>query len=257
MLLCCLILAGCSSYTVPDQDVPSLVDPTEEDRKLDALKDGRRLIDEREQDDNLNKAIRLLHWQASQKPDSAELQRLAAEACSRALELLDPKKPEDRARHQMLRQIGRPHADAAVHLAPDDGVARYWRACILLHEANAEQSLGKTKEAMAELEKAESLAPAVDDGGPSRMRGKVLSEMPMLLGGSLSKAVAAYKRSLEQSPDRITTHLWLGEAFISAKKTDLARKELEWVVAAKPRKGHEKEDGTDQQEAAEKLKSLK
>jgi tetratricopeptide (TPR) repeat protein len=215
------------------------------------------MIEDREKDDNLNKAIRLLHWHATQEPLSADVQALAAEACSRALELLDPAKPADQDRHQLLRQIGRAHADEAVRLAPQNGAARYWKGCILLHEANAERSLSKTNQAIAELEKAETLEAAIDDGGPSRMKGKVLAEMPYLLGGSLTKAVAAYRKSLAVSANRITTHLWLGEAYLEAKKPGLARTELEWVVAAKPRPGHEKEDGAEQKEAAEKLTSLK
>ena len=257
LILAVAAAAGCSDTSEVEAGPALMGEVTSQDQNVDPLKEGRRLIEERERDDNLNKAIRMLHWHADQKPQSAEVQLLAAEACSRALELLDPAKPADRPRHQMLRQIGRAHADEAVKLAPDSGAARYWKGCILLHEANAERSLGKTNQAIAELDKADALEPAVDDGGPSRMKGKVLSEMPALFGGSLSKAVAAYKKALRLSANRITTHLWLGEAYLDAKKADLARSELQWVVAAKPRPGHEKEDGAEQKEAAEKLSSLK
>jgi tetratricopeptide (TPR) repeat protein len=257
-LLCWPLFAVACSETPEGPVTPALMaEPSAHEKGLDPVTVGRRLIEEREQDDNLHKAIRLLHWHATQKPQSVDLQILAAEACSLALELLDPKKADDKASHRLLRQLGRPHADEAVRLAPGNGAAHYWRGCMLLHEADAEQSLGKTNEALRDLEKAESLQPSVDDGGPSRMKGRVLAEMPFLFGGSLSKAVAAYRKSLEIAPDRITTHLWLGEAYLEAKKPELARKELDWVVAAKARPGHEKEDGKDQREAAEKLKTLK
>jgi len=257
LILAVFAFAGCSDTPDVEAAPTGIEEPTPQEKKLDPVKTGRELIEEREKDDNLNKAIRLLHWHATETPASADVQILAAEACSRALELLDPAKPADRDSHQKLRQIGRAHADEAVRLAPQNGAARYWKGCILLHEANAERSLGKTNQAIAELEKAEALEPAIDDGGPSRMKGKVLSEMPFLFGGSLTKAVACYRKSLEVSANRITTHLWLGEAYIEASKTGLARKELEWVVAAKPRPRHEKEDGDEQKEAAEKLKTLK
>jgi len=257
LILTVFAAAGCSDTPDVEAEPSRISEPTPQEKTADPVKTGRELIENREKDDNLDKAIRLLHWQASQQPASAEAQTLAAEACSRALELLDPAKPADRERHQMLRQIGSAHADEAVRLAPESGAARYWKGCLLLHEANAERSLGKTNKAIAELDKAETLEPAIDDGGPSRMKGKVLAEMPYLFGGSLTKAVAAYKKSLSASPNRITTHLWLGEAYLEAKKPGLARTELEWVVAAKPRPGHEKEDGAEQKEAAEKLTSLK
>ena len=257
LILAVVAATGCSD--TPDVKAePSLIgEATSQEQTLDPVKAGRQLIDEREKDDNLNKAIRMLHWHAQQKPQSADIALLAAEACSRALELLDPAKAPDRPRHQTLRQIGRAHADQAVTLAPDNGAARYWKGCLLLHEANAERSLGKTNQAIAELDKADTLEPKVDDGGPSRMKGRVLSEMPSLFGGSVSKAIAAYKKALSLSANRITTHLWLGEAYLEAKKPDLARSELQWVIAAKPRPGHEKEDGLEQTEATEKLNSLK
>ncbi len=257
LILAVFAAAGCSDTPDVEAEPSGLSEPTPQEKQLDPVKAGRELIEDREKDDNLDKAIRLLHWHASQQSASAEVQTLAAEACSRALELLDPAKPADRDRHQKLRQIGRAHADEAVRLAPGSGAAHYWRGCLLLHEANAERSLGKTNQALAELDKADALQPAIDDGGPSRMKGKVLSEMPSLLGGSMTKAVAAYRKALSLSPNRITTHLWLGEAYLEASKPGLARTELEWVVAQKPRPGHEKEEGAEQKEAADKLKSLK
>jgi tetratricopeptide (TPR) repeat protein len=257
LILTVFVAAGCSDTPEVEAERARIDEPTPQEKKLDPVKAGREMIEGREKDDNLNKAIRLLHWHASQTPGSADVQILAAEACSRALELLDPAKPADRDSHQKLRQIGRAHAEEAVRLAPENGPARYWKGCILLHEANAERSLGKTNQAIAELDKAQALDPKIDDGGPARMKGRVLSEMPYLFGGSLTKAVACYRKALDVSANRITTHLWLGEAYIEASKPGLARTELEWVVAAKPRPGHEKEDGAEQKEAAEKLKSLK
>src|SRR5947209_17844738 len=120
-----LFAVACSDAPEVPVEPVTMQDLSADEQKMDAVAVGRRLIDEREQDDNLDKAIRLLHWHAAQKPESADLQRLAAEACSRALEPLDPKKPSDQARHQTLRKMGRSHADAAVRLAPDNGEAHY------------------------------------------------------------------------------------------------------------------------------------
>ena len=249
------LIAGCASGPEPAPDTTP--DATPEEQQADPLKHGREWIDQRESGDNLDRAVRMLEWHAAKKPDSPQIQTLATEAYSRSIERLQENKANEQAKIQTLLARGKPHADAAIKLAPDSGETQYWRACLLLHEADYHQSLGKANEALALLDKAEVSAPKTDDGGPSRMKGRVLAEMPGLFGGSLKKAVESYKKSLQAAPNSITTHLWLGEAYNEGKKPDLARKEFEWVLAAKPREGHEKEDGADRKKAEDLLKTLK
>jgi tetratricopeptide (TPR) repeat protein len=252
-----LAVPGCLEPPEPQEPPTPVAAPHSEDQAADPLKRGRDLIEHREQGDNLEHAIRLLEWHSSQNPQSAAIHVLAAEAYSRSLEAMGDRKLEERPRVRQVLAKAKPHADEALKLDPKSGEAFYWKACLLLHEADIEKSLGRANEALKLLDQAEALNPAIDEGGPTRMKGRVLQELPGLFGGSTSKAIACYKRSLELAPNCITTHLWLGEAYTDARKYDLARRELEWVVAAPPRPGHEKEDGDDQKEAADKLKSLK
>ncbi len=142
-------------------------------------------------------------------------------------------------------------------LHPGDGAAWYWLATNQLHLADAEQTLWRAKAALKNLDKADELAPKVDEGGPSRMRGKVLCDMPGLLGVSVAKGVESFRKSLGLAPDCITTHLWLGQAYAGAGKHDLAKKELDWVIAAKARPGHEKEDAKSKKDAQDALQKLK
>jgi tetratricopeptide (TPR) repeat protein len=144
-----------------------------------------------------------------------------------------------------------------VRLAPDDGVAQFWLGCLLLHAADAERSYGRLKESLPHLELAEKLAPATDDGGPARMLGRVYQETPGgFLLGSKPEAIKWYKKSLEVAPDALSTHLWLGETYIASSKSDLARPELERVVATKARGGHEKEEGLYRQQAEALIQKL-
>jgi tetratricopeptide (TPR) repeat protein len=251
-------LFGCASPPAapgPDDSLQA-GELDEAEMKEDPVPAATRLIEERETPGRLDHAIALLEWHVEHRPDSAQLQQLLAEAHSRAAEMLDPAKPDDRPAHLQHRTEGRKHGEQAVKLDPNSGAAHYWLAANLLHAADAERSLGRAKDALKHLEQAEQLSPGIDEGGPSRMRGKVLADMPGIFGGSTSKAIASYRRSLELAPDCMTTHLWLGEAYLDAKKTDLARKEFERVIAAKPRPGHEKEDGDDRQKAQELLRKL-
>lgn len=255
--LALLAVPGCLE---PPEPAPEPAPPpaiAAEDQGADPVKTGRDLIEHREEDDNLDRAIRLLESHSAKEPESAVLHQLIAEAYSRSLEALGTRKSEERTRVRQLLARAKPHADEALRLDPTSAEAFYWKACLLLHEADVERSLGRAKEALKLLDQAEHLNLALDDGGPSRMKGRVLQELPGLFGGSTSKAIACYLKSLEIAPNCITTHLWLGEAYTDARKYDLARKELEWVIGASPRPGHEKEDGDDQKEAREKLKSLK
>ena len=254
-----MILAiGCSSTPEPmagDQGWQR-VKLTGDDEKADPLKAAPKLIEEREKPGSLDHAIALLTWHSERSPQSAELHQLLAEAHARSAEALDVQKEEDRPYHKAHYTEGIRQAEEAIRLAPDSGPARYWHACNLLHAADAERSLSRANAALKELDAADKISPDVDQGGPSRMRGKVLNDMPGLFGGSTSKAIASFQHSLKIAPNVGTTHLWLAEAYLSAKKNDLARKELEWVAAAKPRPGHEKEDGENRQKALELLKKL-
>jgi tetratricopeptide (TPR) repeat protein len=252
-----LLAIGCSTSGPPPKDHAwQKVSLSADDEKGDPLKTAPKLLEQREQPGSLDHAIALLTWHVERNPGSADLHQLLAEAHSRAAEALDAQKEEDRPYHKYHYDEGIRHADEAVRLAPNSGPAHYWRAANLLHAADAERSLGRAKEALKELDIADQHSPGVDQGGPSRMRGKVLHDMPSLFGGSVSKAISSFQRSLKIAPNVGTTHLWLGEAYLSAKKNDLARKELEWVANAKPRPGHEKEDGENRQKALELLKKL-
>jgi tetratricopeptide (TPR) repeat protein len=229
---------------------------TSEEQKHDPLTAARKLLDLPEVAGNLDHAETLLAWHVERHPENPELQLLLAEAHSRAAEKLELAKPGDRAAHQRHRTEGLQHAELALKMMPNNGIAHYWVAALQLHIADAERSLGRAKEAIKHLDRADELTPAVDEGGPARLRGKVLADIPALFGGSLSRAIASYRRSLEVAPYHITTHLWLGQAYLDAKKPDLARKELEAAATGKLRPGHEKEDGDDQKKAQELLKKL-
>lgn len=252
------LLTACATSTgpMPDDHPWERVNLSAEDQKSNAADLAPKLIEEREKPGSLDHAIALLRWHVERNPQSADLRALLAEAHSRAAEALDTRKSEDLPYHAYHRTEGIRQAEEALRIAPQNGPAHYWRAASLLHAADAEQSLGRAKDALKELDLAERLSPQVDQGGPARLRGKVLHDMPAIVGGSVSKAIESYLRALKVAPDCVTTHLWLGEAYLSAKKNDLARKELDWVLSAKAKPGHEKEDAEDKQKAQELLKKI-
>jgi len=241
---------------MPDEHAWEGVRLSAAEQQTDPLPQARTMIDLRENTGSLDHAIALLRFHVERHPESTDLRLLLAEAHSRSAEALDLEKREDQPHHLYHRTEGLKHAREAVKLSPDNGPAHYWLAANLLHAADGERSLSRAKEALQELDRADKLSPNIDDGGPSRMRGKVLHDMPALFGGSLSKAIVSLKRAVEIAPEAPTAHLWLAEAYVDAKQPDLARKELETVVSAKARPHREKEDGADKQKAQELLKKV-
>jgi hypothetical protein len=91
------------------------------------------------------------------------------------------------------------------------------------------------------------VAPAECSAGPSN---------GPLFGGSITKAIGSYRRSLKIAPDCIETHLWLAQVLANCHQDALARSELEWVIAAKPWPGHEKQDEGDQKTGEDLLRKL-
>jgi tetratricopeptide (TPR) repeat protein len=237
--------------------IPARVMLSDAENQVDPLPAARVLIEQRETPGALDQAIALLNGHLPQEPHSVELLVMLAEAHSRCLEVLDVKKQADRAPHELHRTRGRSHAQEALSLAPNHGVAHYWLGCLLLHAADAERSYGRLKEALPHLVLAQKGAPLTDQGGPARMLGRVYQETPGgFLLGSKPEAIKWYKKSLEVAPDSISTRLWLGETYVAAGQPALARPELERVIATKPRAGHKKEDAEYRQKAEALIKNL-
>jgi tetratricopeptide (TPR) repeat protein len=258
-----LLLLGACSTTPGENDLapsgptPAKVTLSNAELQGDPLPAARKLIDRRETPGALDHAITLLEGHLPREPQTVELRVMLAEAHSRCLEVLDVKKQGDLASHEQHRSRGRFHAQEALRLAPNHGVAHYWLGCLLLHSADAERSYGRLKEALPHLELAQKQVPTTDDGGPARMLGRVYQETPGgLLLGSNPEAIKWYKKSLDVAPDSIPTHLWLGETYLAARQPALARPELERVVAIKPRGGHEKEEAEYRQKAEVLIQKL-
>jgi tetratricopeptide (TPR) repeat protein len=140
---------------------------------------------------------------------------------------------------------------------PDEGAILYWRAAILLHHAEAEQSYKRVQEAHGLLHKAAAAAPGLDSGGPARLLARVYQETPGFpFLGSKPRALEWYGKSLQAAPDFIQTHLWLGETHLQMKQVDKARYSLDKAATLPLRKGHEVEDGAFRASAQALLKTL-
>ena len=55
---------------------------------------------------------------------------------------------------------------------------------------------------------------------------------PLLLGGSLDRALDVYRRALQIFPENSTTLLYYAEALIADQRKKLARRTLETIISA-------------------------
>lgn len=164
-----------------------------------------------------------------ERPDDVRLNVALAKAHDRCCEALLPKDPEH-GRHYIAAIF---HARRALATEPDPE-AKYWLAAALLHAANAENSLGRAKEALRLLHEADAAAPAIDEGGPSRLAAKVYGDAPTLILGDRAKAQELYRKSIGLAPGQYQARLWLGELYVRLGKSDAARVELELALRVRP-----------------------
>ena len=179
--------------------------------------------------DDLSGELRVLRAAWGERPDDVRLNVALAKAHDRRCEALAPKTPEHG--RQYIAAIF--HARRALQLDADPE-AKYWLAAALLHAANAENSLGRAREALRLLHEADDAAPAIDDGGPSRMAAKVYGDAPTLILGDRAKALQLYRKSIALAPEQPQTRVWLGELYVRLGKPELARIELEKALDLNP-----------------------
>jgi len=67
-------------------------------------------------------------------------------------------------------------------------------------------------------------------GGPQRLLARIDYETPGFLRGSLEKAEAMLKEAIQESPNFSLSHIYLADIYMTMKKPDLARKELQFVL---------------------------
>jgi tetratricopeptide (TPR) repeat protein len=244
-----LLLAACSGPSPEEAPGPGLPDLGEPDEALSdsetkagsaALGLAEGLLAATDLRDHHVLSILRFHWPALR--ESARANLLLAEAHARYVDSLDLRKEPHL--HERHRNAGRFHAAQALRLDPDSGAARYWLGVLLLFVADGEQSYARLKEALRSLDEGERSAPGVDDGGPARMKGRIYQETPGFpFLGSRDKAIECYTRSLEISPGRPRTRLWLAETYAANRQAAAARSELRSILDVPGGDRRPREDG--------------
>jgi hypothetical protein len=136
--------------------------------------------------------------------------------------------------------------------------ATFWAAVCELEAARLSGKLAMArilKDAEKRLEQALYQDETFHHGGPARVLGRIYQLKPLLLGGSLDRAIASYRASLQHAPDNSTTLLYLADALIADRQPGAARQTLYQLIEASPNPDWQWEAARDMREAKEWLTS--
>ncbi len=130
-------------------------------------------------------------------------------------------------------QIGKSAADLALIEKPKRVEAGFWLATCELERARIRGPIALASilnRCTKLLERAIAIDEEFHFAGPIRVLGRVVQLKPLVLGGSLDRAIAFYERALQLFPLHSTTHLYLADALILDRQPKRAREELREVL---------------------------
>ena len=166
-----------------------------------------------------------------QSDDYGWLWRAARLDHFRAMQALDENPGAARA----LFSQGAERAQGAQALQGDRVEAAFWAPTCALEAARlsgtfaAATALGR---AQKQLNRAAQIDETFHCAGPLRVLGRVTHLKPLLLGGSLDRALAFFERALQIAPDNSTTLLYYADALIADNQPAKARRVLKQIIAA-------------------------
>lgn len=156
------------------------------------------------------RGARLSHFQAMQASETGD-ERAARAAFERGAEL--------------ARRAEASEGESAPPL--------FWRATCELEAARRGGALSLARVvsgAQKRLERAAFLDEAHHEAGPLRVLGRLIHLRPLVLGGSLDRALSFYGRALQIAPTNPTTQLYRADALLADNQPVEARRALEKLL---------------------------
>ena len=130
---------------------------------------------------------------------------------------------------------GAQRAHIAEGLEKDRVEAAFWAATCGLEAARLGGTLvaaAALARAQKQLNRAAQINESFHYAGPLRVLGRVTHLKPLLLGGSLDRALAFFERALQLWPQNSTTLLYYADALIADNQPAQARRVLKRIIAA-------------------------
>jgi tetratricopeptide (TPR) repeat protein len=160
------------------------------------------------------------------------LWRRARASHFQALLAADEKQPAQALAHY---EAGAAAAAEAVRMRDLRVEGHFWLGANAAEAANrrgALASLGALRKTSHHIERAMTIDEAYHFAGPLRVWGRITHLKPLLLGGSIERAIDIYRRALQLAPANSTTNLYYAEVLLADQQRPLARQVLHTILNA-------------------------
>ncbi len=140
---------------------------------------------------------------------------------------------ESKKEKKVIFSQGVYYAQKAIDLQPDKPDGHYWHGVNNGKFGEVKgvlKSLALVKPIKAAMNKVLELDRAYEDGGADRVLGRVYKELPGFAGGSKEKSLEHLLKSKELGPEDALTRYYLADTYLSLKRIDEAREELEYIL---------------------------
>jgi tetratricopeptide (TPR) repeat protein len=180
----------------------------------------------------LNELEALLTAALTASREYSYLWRAARLAHFRAMQSEDTAQDQDTLH---FFEIGKKHAENAVTENRHDVEGQFWLGVCALEYSRRKgwlSAAGALKNAEAHIHRAVNQDETYHFAGPLRVMARITHYKPLLLGGSLDRALDVYHRALQIAPQNSTTLLYYAETLIADQQKKLARETLQKIIHA-------------------------
>jgi tetratricopeptide (TPR) repeat protein len=142
---------------------------------------------------------------------------------------------EDGSPDQALQHLmaGAQHGSAAFRLQALRVEGHFWYGVNALETAQQRgklAALAALRDTSQHIERSMTIDEEYHFAGPVRVWGRITHQKPLLLGGSLDRALEIYRRALQIAPDNSTTNLYYAEALWADQQRRAAREVLHKII---------------------------
>jgi tetratricopeptide (TPR) repeat protein len=156
-------------------------------------------------------------------------------------------------------EVGKTHAENAVAANRHDVEGQFWLGVCALEYSRRKGWIAAAtalKNAEAHIQRAMNQDETYHFAGPLRVMARITHYKPLLLGGSLDRALDVYRRALQIFPENSTTLLYYAETLIADQQKKLARETLQKIISAPEDAEWVWEQARDRRLAQELLKKI-
>ncbi len=216
-----------------------------------AIRQADAYYQQRENPDNLRKAVAILEqYVASEPRDYEAWWRIAEYDCYLGRRLPD-------TQEKPVVEQGITAGKRAENLRPNSPEGHFWTGVDEGLLANVRGLLGGLAligPVKNEMQAVLRLDPDYWQDGAERVLGRLYYRLPFFKGGNDQRSIQLLEHCLKQYPDNSLTMLYLADSYRAAKRLDDARSLLKEILRLSPAPGNKPDLTQDQAEARKELK---